>query len=60
MFFIDNKDPEVSTVSSLVPKSNKIPISTVDGIPSDSVNTLIPLFNFVNSHFNGYSLATTV
>lgn len=53
---MDNRDPDVSFVSSLVPTSKRIPTSTLDGDEADSVNTVIPFANFVTSYFLSYSL----
>ena len=56
MFLIDNKDPDVSFVSSLVPTSKRIPTSTLDGDEALSVNTVMPFESFVTSYLLSYSL----
>ena len=53
---IDNKDPDVSFVSSLVPTSKRIPTSTLEGDEALSVNTVIPFESFVTSYLLSYSL----
>jgi len=50
VFLIDNKDPDYSTDSSLVPTFNKTPISTGPGKPVLSEITVIPLLNLVLFH----------
>jgi len=51
VFYIESNEPLVSGVSSLVPTSSNIPISTVVGKEGDSVRTVIPFGSLLVSIF---------